>query len=215
MTDQPATAEGVVGGTPGVRKTPAPIWFFVTFGVLLFWGMVYLDLRGGGFHAKVHEPYKGLADVRAHQPMRDESPLFAQGRLAYSKYCLPCHGANGQGTAQAPPLAGSEWVQAEGPQRMIRIALHGLQGPITVKGQEYNMAMAALGALSDEDIAAAITFIRGNPDWGHDVGEAPVELVAEIRAATADRTASWTAGELEQIPVEAVEADEASADEAP
>ena len=46
---------------------------------------------------------------------------------------MACHGANGEGTVLAPPLAKSNWVN--GPvENLIRIQLRGLQGPITVSG---------------------------------------------------------------------------------
>lgn len=75
--------------------------------------------------------------------------------------CAACHGQNGEGTAAGPPLAGSEWVA--GPEEnLIRIQLRGLQGPIMVKGKEYNFpaGMAPLAYQTDEQIAAALTYIR-------------------------------------------------------
>ncbi|RYD30801.1 MAG: c-type cytochrome [Verrucomicrobiaceae bacterium] len=77
--------------------------------------------------------------------------------------CGACHGQSGEGTAAGPPLAGSEWVN--GPEEnLIRIQLRGLQGPIKVKGQEYNFpaGMAALAYQTDEQIAAVLTFIRNS-----------------------------------------------------
>ncbi|HEV2643364.1 MAG TPA: cytochrome c, partial [Candidatus Elarobacter sp.] len=55
--------------------------------------------------------------------------------------CAACHQANGQGMPGAyPALAGSEWLNGN-PEVPIRIVLHGLQGPITVKVASFNSAM--------------------------------------------------------------------------
>jgi len=77
--------------------------------------------------------------------------------------CGACHGQNGEGTAAAPPLAGSEWVSGPA-ENLIRIQLRGLQGPIHVKGQEYTMpgGMAALAYQTDEQIAAVLTYVRNS-----------------------------------------------------
>ena len=46
-----------------------------------------------------------------------------------------CHGVDGSGKpGQAPPLAGSEWVNAKGHNRLAHIPLPGISGPVTVKG---------------------------------------------------------------------------------
>jgi mono/diheme cytochrome c family protein len=77
--------------------------------------------------------------------------------------CAACHGANGEGTPIAPPLAESEWVT--GPvSNLIRIQLRGLTGPITVAGKEYDFpgGMVAMPYQTDEQIAAVLTYIRNN-----------------------------------------------------
>jgi mono/diheme cytochrome c family protein len=101
-----------------------------------------------------------------------------------------------------PPLGGSEWVTAEGHQRIIRIVLNGLNGPIEVSGQQYNNVMLAWrDMLKDEEIAAVLTFIRS--EWGNRADAVTAEEVAKVREATKDRTTYWTAQELLQIPEKA------------
>jgi mono/diheme cytochrome c family protein len=92
-----------------------------------------------------------------------------------------------------PPLAESEWV-AKDPQLLARIVIAGLQGPITVKGTEYNSIMAPLGAvLNDEQIAYVLTYIR--QEWGNTSGPVDVAVVTEARAQTGQR-GLWTVEEL-------------------
>ncbi|NNF03047.1 MAG: cytochrome c, partial [Rhodothermales bacterium] len=69
------------------------------------------------------------------------SEQYLTGEAVYSKYCVTCHQADGQGIPGAfPPVAGAEWVDGD-PGRLIRLVLNGMQGPITVRGEEYNNVM--------------------------------------------------------------------------
>lgn len=181
-----------------------PAWFVALCGVMLFWATMYLDLNGGGFNPLVFNPGEHLADVEARVPRSEADALVARGRNVYNLYCSACHQPNGRGDASRgfPPLAGSDWVLTEGPNRIIRIVLNGLQGPITVNGAEYNNVMLPWrDALTDEDVAAVVTFVRGNPEWGNNAGPALPAQVQVIREATAGRSGAWTAPELLAIPV--------------
>jgi mono/diheme cytochrome c family protein len=98
---------------------------------------------------------------------------------------------------QYPPLAGSEWVQGN-EERVISIVLHGLSGPLTVEGKEYNNVMAPLGeVLKDEQIANVISYVRS--EWGNTGSEVQPETVAKVRAANAGRKTYWTAAELQKL----------------
>jgi len=180
-----------------------PTWLVAVFGVFLFWGTMYVDRHGGGFHPMVFTPGEMLADVEARVPRSEADALLARGRTVYNGYCSACHQPNGRGLpGQFPPLAGSDWVLTEGPNRMIRIVLDGLQGPITVNGVEFNNVMLPWrDQLSNEDIAAVISFVRGNKDWGNNAGPATPAQVKAIREATASRGRNWTAAELLAVPV--------------
>jgi mono/diheme cytochrome c family protein len=119
------------------------------------------------------------------------------GKKVYTT-CAACHMANGQGVAGInPPLAGSEWVVGS-EERLIRIVLHGLKGPITVAGKEYNSVMAPLGTvLKDDQIANVLSYIR--QEWGNSAPEVKPETVARVRAETASQKEQWTAAELLKI----------------
>ncbi len=113
--------------------------------------------------------------------------------------CAPCHQANGQGLLASgyPPLAGSEWVNGN-EERLVRIVLHGLNGPINVAGKDYNNVMPPLGtALKDDQIANVLSYIR--QEWGNGAPEVKTETVARIRAETTARSQMWTAAELLKI----------------
>jgi len=120
------------------------------------------------------------------------------GKRVFTGTCATCHQLNGQGVpGQFPPLAGSEWVQGN-EERIIRIVLHGLSGPLKVEGHDFNNVMAPLGAvLKDEQIANVLSYVR--QEWGNKAPDVEPETVAKVRADTAGRTTNWTAAELEKI----------------
>ena len=122
-----------------------------------------------------------------------EMKRFEAGKGNYEAVCLPCHQPHGMGQeGLAPPLVGSEWLKSE--QKLARILLHGLRGPITVKGQPFELDMPALGVLEDEQIATILTYIRN--EWGHSFAPVSNETVKKVREATADRSDAWTQEEL-------------------
>ena len=107
------------------------------------------------------------------------------GKAIYEATCLACHQQHGMGQAGlAPPLVGSEWVTGS-EQRLIRIVLNGLRGPIQVKGDTFELDMPTLGVLDDDQIAAALTYVRR--EWGHTfepVAPAAVQPAADDDAAS-------------------------------
>jgi mono/diheme cytochrome c family protein len=180
-----------------------PMWLIAAFGLVVYWGTMYVDHFGGGFSPLVFSQGEMLADVEARVPRSEADALLAQGRKVYNTYCTACHQPNGRGLpGQFPPLAGSDWVQTEGPNRIIRIVLNGLQGPIVVNGTEFNNVMLPWrDQLTDQDIAAVVTFVRANKEWGNNAGPAAPAQVKAIRDATADRSGYWTPSELLGVPV--------------
>lgn len=127
-----------------------------------------------------------------------EKKLFAEGKELYAITCGACHMPHGLGQeGLAPPLANSEWVTGS-PERLARIALQGLRGPITVLGKQYSMEMAPLGVLEDEQLAQVLTYVRR--EWGNTASPIDPEFVAKVRAATAERSEPWSEEELLKIP---------------
>jgi nitrite reductase (NO-forming) len=44
--------------------------------------------------------------------------------------------------------------------KLIRLLLHGLSGPVTVNGDPYDQSMPAFAFLQDAQLAAILTYIR-------------------------------------------------------
>ncbi len=80
---------------------------------------------------------------------------------------------------------------------MIRITLHGMRGPIDVGDVKFNLDMPALSAMSDEQIAGSLTYIRRA--WGHEAPAVKPEDVQSIRDWGQSRRDGWTQEELLQI----------------
>jgi len=117
----------------------------------------------------------------------DAKRLFELGAEVYRReaHCITCHQADGQGlpAAQFPPIAKSEWVTGS-PERLIRIALHGLMGPIEVNGVKYpgQVPMTAFKGLSDQELAGVLTYVRNS--FGNQAAPITPAQVAKERAAT-------------------------------
>ncbi len=133
----------------------------------------------------------------ATTPPAELPPVVAAGLDGADEYavCATCHQVDGKGLPGTfPPLAGSELLT--GPvEKPIAIVLHGLTGPVPVSGTEYNGMMMPWGTLSDEQIAAILTYERSS--WGNTASAVTPEEVAAVRKATASRSTPWTIKELE------------------
>jgi mono/diheme cytochrome c family protein len=94
--------------------------------------------------------------------MNDNSNPMAKGQAIFEKTCAACHQRDGLGKeGVAPPLVGSEWVLEPGGQRLARIVLNGLSGPVNVQGRVWNLAMPPWREnLDDEAITVTLNYIR-------------------------------------------------------
>lgn len=101
---------------------------------------------------------------------------LAFGQEPYLRYCASCHGNQGLGKPPTfPPLAGSEWLSL-GPDALALIVLYGLKGEIEVQGRTYRGYMPPMQHISDEDIAALLTYM--NQAWaGTDQAVMPEEVM--------------------------------------
>lgn len=182
---------------------PAPMW-------VIFLGFIAAVIAGGqlgtfhGYGLESKPALSAAVDPRTTgtDPNANLSPLelaMKKGLTAYGT-CNGCHQPQGQGLPGVnPPLAGSDWVQG-GTERLIRVVLHGLTGPINVNGKPFATpaSMPGWGAtMNDEDIAYALSYVRNS--WGNKGTLVTKEQVAKVREATKARTSQWTMPELEEF----------------
>jgi mono/diheme cytochrome c family protein len=185
---------------PKAERTAAPVWLFVLLLVLLFGGFVYFDQRSAWCEPLVYAPYHSLAELNRYQP--SEGPMAAMlqlGRQKYDQVCALCHNVAGTGNPnQAPPFIGSEWVLGN-PKQLLRIPLYGLQGPITVKGQQYTFAssMPAMGVtMSEEELAAVLSYMRQS--WGNKAEPITAAQVKAVKAEVGAHGQPFTAEEVQR-----------------
>jgi mono/diheme cytochrome c family protein len=175
---------------PTIRSTAA-----VTCAAIL--PLVLLAACGGGDKQPAGDT--GAAAQTAAAPAAAAGGAQS-GEQVYQR-CMTCHQANGAGIPGTyPPLAGSEYANAANPAVPIRVVLHGLQGPVTVKGQQFNGLMPAYGTgieMSDAEVAAVLTYVRSS--FGNNAGPVTPEQVAQERAAQRTQTGAATAAELDAL----------------
>jgi mono/diheme cytochrome c family protein/glucose/arabinose dehydrogenase len=133
--------------------------------------------------------------------------LYLKGKVIYSKegYCNTCHQPDGKGLSASgfPPIAGTAWVTGS-EERLIKLVLNGLHGPIEVLNQKYGgqVPMTPFGGLlNDEEVAAVVTYVRNS--FGNKASVVSPEQVKKIRDATKEKSGFYSPDELlEQHPME-------------
>lgn len=178
-----------------------PGWAIVVLAILLTWSGSYLGAFSGGFRNDVFDHLAGTAGGggdAAASVVVEKTPVEL-GKIVYTNNCQSCHQGNGLGQAGVnPPLAGAEWVLGSD-KRLGMILLHGLQGPIKVKGNTYNGLMPAWAAsLDDKKIANVLTYIR--QEWGNNAPAVSAAGIAALRAETAGRTEAYVEADLLAVP---------------
>ena len=107
--------------------------------------------------------------------------MAADGQAVFDANCAVCHQAGGVGVpGQFPRLAGRAGAiaaKSEGKAFLPQVVLNGMGGRITVDDDQILGAMPAFDALSDDDIAAVLTYITGQDH------KPVIYTAAEIRAA--------------------------------
>jgi len=175
---------------PGERVRPLP-WLFTMFlGAMGMWGAFYIVSTPSG-ESSAYGDQRSVATLRP--------PVAAVGAAAgidgkqlFGAKCAACHQASGLGVAGVfPPLSGAEWVLGS-EKVLISLLLHGIQGEIEVKGNVYKGVMPAFGTLSDDEIAAVLTYIRS--DWGNQAMPIGAAAVKAQREATKDQQGAYAGG---------------------
>lgn len=183
---------------------PMPTWLVFLCLAIMGFGGWYLGMYSGGFRPDAYDEtgWRSSGAATAATAAESIDPMVL-GKRVYNN-CMACHQRDGQGVpGNYPPLANSEWIA--GPEATLAaLLLHGLEGSVSVRGESYNQVMPAWGHLSNEQIAAVLTFVRGS--FGNSAGPVVPELVAAVREQTSDRSRPWKADELEGFQLDATSA---------
>jgi mono/diheme cytochrome c family protein len=149
-------------------------------------------------------PPKSEAD-QSYGPTRplsgEDNRVYRIGKEVYLRdgHCATCHQANGKGLPNIyPPLERSNWLDDD--ERLIKLALKGLWGPIEVNGQHFDPSkgvppmMGFGGMLNDNELSAVLTYVRQS--FGNNGDVITSEQVRKVREATKDRVNFYTVEEL-------------------
>lgn len=186
---------------PSELRLPLPLFMIGGISTLVLMVAIYFFHNSGGFSPMVYDERFDPKNAPAATQEVKLDPI-AQGKKLYTSVCAACHQPTGLGMPGVyPPLAKSEWVNGS-EERIIRILLHGLTGPVKAAGAEVNSTMPVIGPggynFTDDKIAAVLTYVR--QEWGNSAPAVTAEKVKEIRTqSAASRSTPWTAAELEAI----------------
>jgi mono/diheme cytochrome c family protein/glucose/arabinose dehydrogenase len=181
----PARGRGRGAGRPALKLTREPALV-----ALAAAKAGDLSARAGDLLPRLEWP--GKPGVVTAAPLSAvEQARFDAGRVVYQNLCQACHQPDGKGRDKlAPSLIGSPFALAADASIPIRIVLNGKEGPVGL--------MPPLGSLlSDDQIAAALTYIRR--EWGHTATPVAPADVPPVRRSTATRTGPWTNEELTRL----------------
>lgn len=149
-------------------------------------------VKGGGIVPHTQAAYAAIeaergkvdpvfVDFDTKSPQKKQEILMTKGKDVYAAKCAACHQAEGQGIPTVfPPLANDPIARdPAGLDEHITTVLNGLNGKV-IDGVAYASAMPAFaGNLSNEEIAAVITWERMS--WGNNGGVAEPAKVASLR----------------------------------
>ena len=126
--------------------------------------------------------------------------LFVKGEQIYNRegFCVTCHQPDGKGlsASQFPPLAKSPWVTGS-EERLIKLTLHGLLGPLEMLGKTYpgQVPMTPFGGmLNDDEVASVLTYVRNT--FGNKATVITPQMVKKVRESTKDKEGFYKPAEL-------------------
>jgi glucose/arabinose dehydrogenase/mono/diheme cytochrome c family protein len=125
-----------------------------------------------------------------------DEPLYVRGANLFY-ICGACHGQEAEGiTGEGSSLLGSEWVNGN-PDNLIRIVIDGFRRT-QAEDEEYPPGlMPPHSHISDEELAAILTFIRQLPE--NNTSAIQPNQVRDIREASEERNRIWSPEELIEI----------------
>jgi mono/diheme cytochrome c family protein len=145
--------------------------------------MTDADLRAIAVYLKNQPAPSG----ESPKPVSGDDRTMRAGEAVYLDNCAACHTSAGSGIPQLfPALKNSPSVQSADPASLIRVVLRGAQS-VATDAAPTGPAMPALGwKLSDDEIAAVLTYIRNS--WGNAASPVLATDVAGARQQLSRRT---------------------------
>ena len=175
---------------PNESNRPLPWFLVMSLGAMAMWGAFYIYSTPSGDDSSYGDQ-RTVASLRPPVVLAGAASAI-DGKQVFGAKCVACHQGSGLGVAGVfPPVAASEWVIGD-EKILANILLHGINGEMIVKGNTYKGAMPAWKSLSDDELAAVLTYIRS--DWGNAAPPIKAETIKNQRELTKARTEPYAGG---------------------
>jgi len=150
--------------------------------------------------AEIEKPDHPELAAPAHLDAAAKAQFLAGQKIYFREgHCVTCHQPNGKGLDPAfPSIERSPWVSGD-PDRLIKLSMYGLMGPLEINGKKYDgqVPMTPFGGmLNDSEMAAVLTFVRNS--FGNQAPPVTAPQVKVIREANPGRVQFFTTTELLQ-----------------
>jgi mono/diheme cytochrome c family protein len=124
---------------------------------------------------------------QAGAPPAPDQATFKAGAQIYADECSGCHTSSGRGIAgMFPSLAGSAAVQQDDPTSLLHVVLRGARSVGTDKAPTAPAMPSFDWLLSDDQVAAVVTYIRNA--WGNAAPAVSASEVGKTRQALVERS---------------------------
>ena len=167
---------------PEETVRPMPLVVLLLAVGMVLWAVIYI-LNTEPLTLSRYGDQRTRAELSG--PAAPAAGAAVDGKAIFAAQCAACHQATGAGLPGVfPPLDGSEWVHGD-PRVLANILLHGVTGPITVKGNKFQGAMPSFAQLTDAELAAVASYIRSS--WSNKNDALEAKLFEDERKAGAER----------------------------
>jgi mono/diheme cytochrome c family protein len=140
------------------------------------------DIKAMATYLKALSPHQAVDKSAPTTSVAENRLLLRLGSKIYDAQCATCHGAQGRGKLpDYPPLADNQSIQMSSAVNPIRMVLNGGFPPGTA-GNPRPFGMPPFAQiLSDDEVAAVVTFIRVS--WGNRGTAVSARQANELRSA--------------------------------
>jgi mono/diheme cytochrome c family protein len=107
-------------------------------------------------------------------------PPGASGKKVYNSLCALCHMVDGTGVEDLQPALKGSGTVAGDPTQLIRVVLEGPAKVLPSTRKHYSNTMPPMPQLTDEQVAAVLTYIR--QQYGGEASAVEVGQVAKVRS---------------------------------
>lgn len=107
----------------------------------------------------VEEKAPVAAVEKAVKKTEEAAKDVVAGTVIFRTKCVPCHGADGVGTAMAPAFKGNAWIKGASRDDIAAVIKNGREGAAK-KYKKFVISMPAQKGMSDSDVNALVDYLK-------------------------------------------------------